>query len=121
MSDRILLSQLEKLKTCRFNVDGKAEKDFPESFSEVVFFKKDGNSPDAQTNEIKVVFENYIINPFPGFDLHEKWNNGVAPYDKVMYGKLLKETKGMYYFELHSEVSDKIWRGWCPKKSCTIK
>ena len=121
MNDKILLSQLEKLKTRHFEVDGKAENDFPESFSEIVFFKKDTGNKDSIKNEVKVIFENYIINPFPGFDLHDKWNNGIKPYDKVMYGKILKETKGMYYFELHSETSDKIWKGWCPKKSCTIK
>ena len=38
-----------------------------------------------------------------------------------MYGKIVDETKGMYKFELHSESSDKIWTGWCPKKSCTVE
>ena len=71
--------------------------------------------------EKTVIFENYIINPFPGFDLHEKWNNGIAPPEKRMFGDILKETAGMYYLSLHTETSGKSWQGWCPKKSCVIK
>lgn len=114
--NQILKQQLMKLMTAHFEVDGKSEKGLPESFSEIVFFKKN-----KSINLIKVTFENYIINPFPGFDFHDKWNNGIKPYAKVMYGKIINETKGMYQFELHSESSDKVWRGWCPKKSCTIE
>lgn len=114
--DKILEDQLKKLTTAHFEVDGKTEKDFPESFSEILFLKKNKNN-----DLIKVIFENYIINPFPGFDFHEKWNNGIKPYAKIMYGKIIDETKGMYQFDLHSESDNKIWRGWCPKKSCTIE
>lgn len=105
-----------KLMTARFEVDGDSEKGFDEPFSEVIFYKK--NRDDKL---IKVIFEDYIINPFPGFDLHDKWNNGIKPYAKVMYGKIKNETKGMYQLEVHSDVSDKIWTGWCPKKSCTVE
>lgn len=117
MMNKILKEQLKKLTTAHFEVDGKTEKDFPESFSEVLFFKK--SKIDA--NMLKVIFEDYIIDPFPGFDFHSKWNNNIKPYSKIMYGKIVDETKGMYKFELHSESSDKIWIGWCPKKSCTIE
>ena len=71
--------------------------------------------------EIKVIFEDYFITGFPGFDFHEKFNNNIPPFDKVMYGKIIKETDRMYYFDLHTETSDKQWMGWCPNKSCTIK
>ncbi|MBO7696662.1 MAG: hypothetical protein J6T10_28880 [Methanobrevibacter sp.] len=114
--NKILQEQLMRLMTAHFEVDGKQEKDFPESFSEIVFFKKD-----KKESIIKVTFEDYIINPFSGFDLHEKWNNGIKPYAKVMYGKIKNETKGMYQFEVHSEANDKVWIGWCPKKSCIIE
>lgn len=69
---------------------------------------------------IRVEFADYFIKPFEGFDFHEKWNNGVPPFSKVMYGNILKETNGMWYFELHPATSTNIWRGWCPKKSCTV-
>lgn len=71
--------------------------------------------------EIKVIFENYIIHPFNGFDFHDKFNNGKPPFDKVMYGEILRETEKMYYLRLHTETNiEKYWVGWCPKKSCTI-
>lgn len=70
--------------------------------------------------ELKVIFEDYIVHPFEGFTFHEQWNNGIPPCERVMFGKKTKETKGMYYFELVSDSSDKKWSGWCPKKSCKI-
>lgn len=114
--DGILKTQLMKLETAHFEIDGKKEKDFSKPFSEIIFYKKD-----KKDNAIKVTFENYIVNPFPGFDLHEKWNNGIKPYSKVMYGKIVDETKGMYKFDIHSESNDKSWVGWCPKKSCHVE
>ena len=116
MLDKILKTQLMKLKDAHFKVDGKYENSFPDTFSEIIFYKKDNNQ-----RYIKVTFENYIINPFEGFDFHDKWNNGIKPYSKIMYGKVVDETKGMYKFELHSESNDKLWLGWCPKKSCRIE
>lgn len=69
---------------------------------------------------IKVVFEDYIVHPFEGFDFHAKWNNNIPPYNKIMYGKISKETEKMYYFEVQSDTSDRAWCGWCPKKSCHV-
>lgn len=116
--NKILLDQLQKLATAHFDVDGKSGKDFNFSkpFSEILFYRKNNDN-----NEVKIIFEDYIINPFNGFDFHEKWNNNIPPYSKTMYGKIEKETKGMYYFKGHSETDDKIWEGWVPKKSCIIK
>lgn len=69
---------------------------------------------------VKVVFADYVIRPFKGFDLHDKWNNGVAPPSQNMYGRIAQETSGMYRFELYDENCEKEWNGWCPKKSCVI-
>ena len=82
--NEILKQQIMQiLKTgARFKVNGVLERDFPESFSSVVFMREEHHK---EENEIKVIFENYFITGFPGFDFHDKWNNGVAPYDKVMY------------------------------------
>lgn len=114
----ILIQQLQKLTTkYHFNVDGKSEDGLPESFSDIVFIN---NGSVKREETTRVTFETYFITGFPGFDFHDKWNNGIAPFDKVMYGKILKETEKMYYFELHAETGDKNWVGWCPKKSCTI-
>ena len=59
-------------------------------------------------------------NLFEGFDMHDRFNNGIAPYSKVMYGKILQETDKMYKFDLHSDVGDNHWIGWCYKKSCYV-
>lgn len=118
MSKRALI-QLKKLSNQRYSVNNSSNS-LDEYFTEVVFNKK-GNDNDGNNGMVKIVFEDYIITPFNGFDFHDKWNNGVAPYSRVMYGKIVQETKGMYKFEAHSESSDKEWVGWCPKKSCTIK
>lgn len=85
-------------------------------FDSVVFFKN-GDNMDA----IKVIFEDYILSPPPQFDLHERWNHGIAPYAKVMFGRVIAETNGMYHFVLHTEYNDKVWDGWCPKKSCAVE
>lgn len=116
--NKILYDQLIKLKSFNHTVDGKLEEGFPESFSEIVFFKKQSVS---QIKELCVVFEDYIVQPFEGFDFHDKFNNGVPPYDKIMYGTIERETEKMYYLKVHSITSDKIWTGWCPKKSCKIR
>ena len=87
----------------------------PDYFKEVVFPRNE-----QKTFTVKVVFVDYFIAPFKGFDFHEKWNNGVPPYSMIMYGNILKETNGMYYMELHSASNTDVWRGWCPKKCCTI-
>ena len=74
----------------------------------------------TSSSTIKVTFEDYFITGFDGFDFHNKWNNGIAPYDKVMYGTIDKETPKMYYFNLEDQSHMHHWEGWCPKKSCTV-
>jgi hypothetical protein len=88
--NKILLDQLQKLATAHFDVDGKSGKDFDftKPFSEILFYRKNKEA----NNEIKIIFEDYILNPFDGFDFHEKWNNNIPPYSKIMYGKIEKET-----------------------------
>ena len=117
--NKLLMEQLQKLKKLHFKVDGISAKEIPESFTEILFSKKSDNN--SKEKEIKVIYENYIVQPFDGFNLHDKWNNGVAPYSKIMYGKIIDETKGMYKLKVHSETSDKEYIGWCPKKSCRIQ
>lgn len=105
--------QLKQLIAAHFN----SSVEVPEDFTDVTFPRT--STPTEPI--IKVVFADYIIKPFKGFDFHDKFNDGVPPYNKVMYGKIIKETPGMYYFEVRSETSNDMWRGWCPKKSCTIE
>lgn len=116
--NKTILEQLDMLKTLEFQVDGKPSKDFPESFSEIVFFKSGKNLEDV--SEKTFSFENYIIKPYAGFDFHDKFNKGIAPPEQVMNGFIVKETEKMYYLKLHSNLTNKIWEGWCPKKSVKI-
>lgn len=116
--NKVLLEQLNMLKTLEFQVDGKPSKDFPESFSEIIFFKSNRNLSD-KTEKI-FSFEKYIIQPYDGFDFHDKFNKGVAPPEQVMQGCIIKETEKMYYLKLHSTYSGNVWEGWCPKKSVKI-
>jgi hypothetical protein len=115
LMNKVLLEQLNMLKTLEFQVDGESLKDFPESFSEVTFFKSDKNLSDCSEKIFK--FEDYIIKPYNGFDYHDKFNKGVPPPEKVMQGCIVKETEKMYYLRLHSTFNNKTWEGWCPKKS----
>jgi hypothetical protein len=116
--NKIILEQLDMLKTLEFQVDGKPSKDFPESFSEIVFSKSGVKLLDV--SEKTFSFEKYIVQPYEGFDFHDKFNKGVAPPEQVMMGCVVKETEKMYYLKLHSSYSDKTWEGWCPKKSVKV-
>ena len=93
----------------------KSDAEIPDYFKEVVFPRNE-----QKTFTVKVIFADYFVRPFPGFDFHEKWNNGIPPHDTTMYGNILKETNGMWYMEVHSLSNSSIWVGWCPKKCCTI-
>ena len=121
---KILLDQLRKLSTAHFKIDDGKSSDFSIPFSEVVFYKKGGNNiiPEKrENNNIRVTFENYIVNPYNGFTFHDTWNNGVPPPCLKMYGTIEKQTKGMYYFDLKSMDGNESWVGWIPKKSCKIE
>ena len=117
MINKIIQQQLKLLTTVPFKVDGEKRDVLPESFKEIVF-EQDISS--VHKDNIIVIFEDYIIKPFKGFDLHQKWNNNIPPYDKKMYGNIIKETEKMYQLDVHSETSNHKWIGWCPKKSCKI-
>lgn len=113
-----ILDQLQRLQSLKYEIDGGAKVDFDDDFSEVVFFKKSQNEIDL--DEKKFTFENYMIAPFPGFDFNKKFNNGIDPPEKVMYGKIIKETEKMYKVQLYSKNTGNQWCGWTPKKSVTI-
>lgn len=117
---KIIDEQLEKLKQYVCEVDGKTTSQLTEDFSTVTFRDKSVKSEvKKDTNEVSVVFEDYIIHPYPGFDFHEKFNKGIAPSNRMMSGIVLKETEKMLYMSLQDSNGD-VWVGWCPKKSCHI-
>lgn len=148
--NNIMRSQLNMLKTLEHSVDGKITCDIPESFSQLIFYKKGNKSLDTQSKTLYFIFADYIIKPFAGFDFHTKFNKGVPPPFKVMTGDILKETEKMYYIscksivmpmkqcmhclkcgvvnyvcedcsKLYNEIDKVTWEGWIPKKSLTLK
>ena len=80
MSQKVL-EQIKKLSNLEYTLDN-GSIDLDQYFSEITFKKR--NADKQAVDSIRVVFEDYIIKPFDGFDLHEKWNNGIAPYSKII-------------------------------------
>lgn len=113
----IIKEQLVMLSVLDYEVDGKKVDVIPDKFNEIVF--KSNNNKIIDTSEKQVIFEEYIIKPFPGFDFHKKFNKNIAPPSKIMFGFILKETEKMYYFKLRTD-KNVYWEGWCPKKSCKV-
>lgn len=105
------------LSSLDFLVDGIKTTYIPDKFDEIVFLSS--SKKVINTSEKQVIFEDYIIKPFKGFDLHEKFNKGKIPPEKTMFGFILKETDKMYFFKLRTS-DNRYWEGWCPKKSCKI-
>lgn len=71
-----------------------------------------------------VKFADYIIHPYDGFDLHDNWNNGVAPPSQYMeigidnmFGKLMKIYGVAYDYDNRKELIDLKWDGYVPTKS----
>lgn len=77
-------------------------------------------------NYYLIEVENYIINPFDGFDLHIKWNHNIVPKDKYMkceilqvMGKMIK-INSLGYNYLEDKDTNNVWEGWLPRKSFKI-
>lgn len=113
MANEFLKSQIGRMGVA-FEVDGKTSNAIPDDFKEIVFKKNN------QPKEICVSFSDYIVNPYPGFDLHEKWNNGIAPPRHRMYGEVIEENSSMIKVNVHTDDYEQNWCGWCPKKSCVV-
>lgn len=67
------------------------------------------SSQGTEGNSSKVVYDievkSYMTKPASeGFDFMEKWNNNIPMPLRMMTGVILKETKGMYYMDLHGEL-----------------
>ena len=44
----------------------------------------------------------------PEFDFADRWNNGVPMPLRTMVGKVVKETKGMVYMQLHGDITSRL-------------
>ena len=74
-----------------------------------------------------IELERYIVNPPPTFTLHDNWNNGIAPKEKVMQCVVEKVMGKMVYIngigydrENCSYIDGTEWQGWIPQKSIEI-
>ena len=143
---KILTEQLDLLKMYKFTVDGKISTEIPDDFDSIIFYKT-GNSPTMQ--EKQIIFKDYMVKPFTGFDFNVKFNKGINPPLLVMFGEVIKESDKMYYIKVHAkemlttacthcftpgtvnllcdnckqlfkDINTIHWEGWVPKKSCTI-
>lgn len=64
----------------------------------------------------KITVKKYMTEPATTtFDFQDKWNNGIPMPLSTMQGKVIKETRGMYYMEL--EEDDISWTGWVIKSA----
>ena len=64
----------------------------------------------------KIIVKKYMTEPStPNFDFQDKWNNGKPMPLCIMQGKVIKETRGMYYMELKED--DISWTGWVIKSA----
>lgn len=145
--NKAIIEQLNMLKTLEFQVDGKPSKDFPESFSEVVFKKNSTNIVDTSMQLFN--FADYMVKPFDGFDFHKNFNKGSITPLKFMQGQIMRETDKMYYIKARGYslptkvcghcleqgnfdtvcnnckqqmpiIENVYWEGWSPKKACKI-
>lgn len=133
--NRVIKDQLDMLKSLEFQVDGKPSKDFPETFSKVVFFKsnskldslKDDNSLSIGKSYL-IEFANYIINEPENFDLSKKWNNGIKPKSSIakikvldIKGKMIKVNALGYDLKRNIEILDDLCSSlWVPMKAIRI-
>lgn len=115
--DKVILEQLNMLKeTLDFQVDGKSSKDFPKSFSNILFLKKNSVNADK---ELTFKFADYVFTDFMN-DFNKKFNKGKKPSNKIMYGVIIKETEKMYNIKVRNKENTKTFEGWIPKKSVEI-
>lgn len=68
----------------------------------------------------KIEVENYIINPYPGFALHDDWNQGIIPKDKFMNCEIKQIMNRMVKIEAVGADTNNQWSGWLPRKSFKV-
>ena len=99
-----ILKQLKKVKSPLAKVDGKIKNiNQLTGNEEELWFSKDWNDPDKIHFDIlyAFTFENYIVKPPKDFDLHNNFNNGIAPPFKIMYGRAKHEKGKLLYLECY--------------------
>lgn len=94
--------------------------EFNDETVELLITSKYNRNIFEENNECLIEVEDYIIHPYPGFTLHDNWNNGVVPTDKQMRVIIVREMGKMMQVKGVGINDNKAWGGWLPKKSCKI-
>lgn len=89
--------------------------------------RKKFQSISFQLNHFYLIeLEDYILNPPPGFTLHENWNNNQVPKHKFykcqcvqIMGKMIKILGVAFDYENRLDLEEN-WDGWLPTKSVRI-
>lgn len=68
----------------------------------------------------KIEVEDYIIKPYEGFTLHDNWNYGIIPKDKIMNCEIVQIMGKMVKVNAVGSDSDNSWSGWLPRKSFKV-
>ena len=100
----LIKEQLNKLKIPTVTIDGKVYKvsEIPDDATVLVFTSKISEDGSLKKNTLyHFVFEKYIVKTPPGFDLHNKWNNGIATPLTYMYGEVTDKLGKMYYLKCY--------------------
>ena len=101
---------------------------YDETTTHLVIHKKDGVSQNdfIVGGEYLIQIEDYIINPYEGFTLHDNWNNGIPPIYNILkvrvseiVGKMIKVSSVGFDISNGIELPDR-WEGWLPKKGVKI-
>lgn len=77
-----------------------------QDFQEGEYFEFTLNPKEVKPRkQYKIKVKNYMTKPStPTFDFQDKWNNGNPMPLCIMKGEIIKETRGMYYMNLHGEA-----------------
>lgn len=114
--NNIILNQLKKCKVANIPF-------FDESTAEI-FIQKGGKAvikDDLIVNHYyKIEVDDYIIKPYDGFTLHDNWNHGVIPKDKIMNCEITQIMGKMIKVEAVGIDTNNSWSGWLPRKSIHI-
>lgn len=73
-----------------------------------------------------IQLEDYIVNPYDGFTLHDNWNKGIPPKHRFLkveilqlMGKMIRVNSVGYDFINKCDIPDS-WEGWLPRKGIKI-
>lgn len=73
-----------------------------------------------------IQLEDYLVNPFEGFTLHDNWNKGIPPKHHFLkvevlqfVGNMVKVSSIGYDYNTKQDTND-AWEGWLPLKGIKI-